>query len=84
MFTVPSPENVEEGHDYKENINKSSLEIVQAYVEPALANAESGSRWQFERMGYFYADPKLSKPGKPVFNRIVTLKDTWAKLTKKN
>ena len=49
----------------------------------SLAKAEAGSRFQFERLGYFFADPKDSKPGAPVFNRTVTLKDTWAKLEQK-
>ena len=69
---------------YKENLNPDSLKTVQAYVEPSLAAAEKGGRWQFERLGYFYADPKDSKENAPVFNRIVTLKDTWAKVAKKN
>ncbi len=84
LFSVPSPEDVAEGHDYKENLNPDSLKTVQAYVEPSLAEAEKGGRWQFERLGYFYADPKDSKENAPVFNRIVTLKDTWAKVAKKN
>lgn len=83
LFKVPNPEDVEEGHDYKENLNPASLTRVNAYVEPMLAKAEKGSRWQFERLGYFYVDPKDSKENAPVFNRIVTLKDTWAKLSKK-
>ena len=56
--------------------------IPAAKVEPALAKAKAGDRFQFERLGYFCVDPD-SAPGKPVFNRTVALKDTWAKLEKK-
>ena len=83
LFTLRAPEDVEEGRDYKENINPDSLETVNAYCEPTLKNAAPGSRFQFERLGYFYADPKDSKPGVPVFNRTVTLRDTWGKMGKK-
>ncbi|PKM97392.1 MAG: glutamine--tRNA ligase [Elusimicrobia bacterium HGW-Elusimicrobia-3] len=84
LFTVRNPEAVEEGHDYKENINPASLEVIErAMLEPSLAAAAPGSRWQFERLGYFFADPKDSVPGAPVFNRTVTLKDTWAKIEQK-
>ncbi len=84
LFTRRAPEDVEEGRDYKENINPASLEILDAYCEPDLKNAAPGSRFQFERLGYFYADPKDSKPGAPVFNRTVTLRDTWGKMEKKD
>ncbi|OGR67314.1 MAG: glutamine--tRNA ligase [Elusimicrobia bacterium GWC2_61_19] len=84
LFTKRNPDDVEEGHDYKENINPASLEIIEeAFLEPSLAQAAPGARFQFERLGYFFADPKDSKPGAPVFNRTVTLKDTWAKLEQK-
>jgi glutaminyl-tRNA synthetase len=56
--------------------------VVAAKVEPSLANVSAGTRYQFERLGYFCVDPD-SKPGKPVFNRTVALKDTWAKVEKK-
>ena len=56
--------------------------IADAKIEPSLAEAAAGSRYQFERLGYFCVDPD-SKPGKPVFNRTVALKDTWAKVEKK-
>jgi glutaminyl-tRNA synthetase len=82
LFKVPDPDNVPEGEDYKANLNESSLEVVQAMLEPSLKNAAAGSRCQFERLGYFCADLKDSQPGKPVFNRIVTLADTWAKIEK--
>jgi len=83
LFTKREPEDVEEGHDYKEYINPKSKEVIEAFLEPGLINAIPGSRYQFERLGYFYVDPKDSKPSKPVFNRIVTLKDTWSKILKK-
>jgi glutaminyl-tRNA synthetase len=84
LFTKRNPDDVEEGHDYKESINPASLEIINdAFLEPSLAQAVPGSRFQFERLGYFFADPKDSKPGAPVFNRTVTLKDTWAKIEQK-
>lgn len=73
LFTVENPTGVE-------NLNPDSLEVLsQAVVEPAVAEAEPGSRFQFERQGYFFADPADSKPGAPKFNRIVTLKDSWAR-----
>ncbi|HQH11193.1 MAG TPA: glutamine--tRNA ligase, partial [Candidatus Sumerlaeota bacterium] len=63
-------------------INHNSLETLQGCkVEPSLANAAPGSRFQFERLGYFCVDAD-SKNGKPVFNRTVTLKDEWAKIAK--
>jgi glutaminyl-tRNA synthetase len=84
LFVKRNPEDVEEGHDYKEGLNPASLEVLEkAMLEPSLASSAPGSRWQFERLGYFFADPKESVPGAPVFNRTVTLKDTWAKLEQK-
>jgi glutaminyl-tRNA synthetase len=65
-----------------EDLNPRSLEIVRAKVEPSLAGARAGDRFQFERLGYFYADPD-TKPGAPVFNRVVPLKDSWAKIVKR-
>ncbi len=71
------------GQDVLDNLNPNSLEIIaDAKVEPSLANAVAGTRYQFERLGYFCADPD-SKPGKPVFNRTVALKDAWARVEKK-
>ncbi len=85
LFTKRNPDDLEEGQDFKENMNPNSLEVIEkAYLEPSLARAEPGSRFQFERLGYFFADPKDSKPGAPVFNRTVTLKDTWAKIEQKD
>jgi glutaminyl-tRNA synthetase len=85
LFTKRAPEDIEEGHDFKENLNPGSLEVINnAYCEPGLKDAPAGARFQFERLGYFFADPKDSKPGAPVFNRTVTLKDTWAKIEQKD
>ncbi len=70
--------------DWKADLNPGSLEIVTGcMLEPGLAGADPGSRWQFERQGYFCADIRDSRPGALVFNRTVTLRDTWAKIEKK-
>jgi glutaminyl-tRNA synthetase len=83
LFTKEDPGKVDEGQDFTANLNPNSLEVITgAKVEPSLANAAAGSRYQFERLGYFCVDSD-SKPGKPVFNRTVALKDTWAKVEKK-
>ena len=82
LFKSEHPEDVPEGVDYKTNLNPDSLITVQARIEPALAAAARETRVQFERKGYFFADPLDSREGAPVFNRIVTLKDTWSKLAK--
>ncbi|HSS98957.1 MAG TPA: hypothetical protein VLK33_18105, partial [Terriglobales bacterium] len=81
--TKENPEDVEDGKDFTANLNPNSLEVIgQAKLEPSLAEAKPGSRYQFERLGYFCVDLD-SKPGKPVFNRTVALKDGWAKIEKK-
>jgi glutaminyl-tRNA synthetase len=83
LFTKENPGDVEEGQDFTSNLNPRSLEVIaEAKLEPSLAIAPVGGRYQFERLGYFCVDPE-SKPGKPVFNRTVALKDTWAKVDKK-
>ncbi len=83
LFLKENPSDVEEGQDVLDNLNPNSLEIIaDAKVEPSLANATPGTRYQFERLGYFCVDPD-SKPGKPVFNRTVALKDAWARVEKK-
>ena len=83
LFTKENLADLEEGKDPLDYLNSNSLEIIpHAKLEPSLANAASGSRYQFERLGYFCADPD-SKSGTPVFNRTVALKDTWAKVEKK-
>jgi glutaminyl-tRNA synthetase len=74
---------VAEGEDFTANLNPNSLQMIAgAKLEPSLANAAGGSRYQFERLGYFCVDPD-SKPGALVFNRTVALKDAWAKVEKK-
>jgi glutaminyl-tRNA synthetase len=83
LFTKENLAEIEEGSDVLDYLNPNSLEVIShAKLEPSLANATAGSRCQFERLGYFCADPD-SKPGVPVFNRTVALKDTWAKVEKK-
>jgi glutaminyl-tRNA synthetase len=76
LFVTPFP-----GDDLAKELNPDSLKVVErAALEPALREAKPGERFQFERNGYFVADSVLSTPGKPVFNRTVTLRDSWAKL----
>ena len=82
LFLKADLNDVEEGKDFKSNINPNSLEVLRScYIEPSLAGAAAGSRYQFERMGYFCVDPDSSDK-KPVFNMTVTLRDTWAKIEK--
>ncbi|MEQ1829721.1 MAG: glutamine--tRNA ligase/YqeY domain fusion protein [Pirellula sp.] len=83
LFLSENPEDAPQGKTFLDNINPDSVRIVQAAVEPELAKQEPGARVQFERNGYFCADTKDSTPNVPVFNRIVTLKDTWAKIASK-
>ena len=81
LFSVEVPDDVPEGQDFTETLNPESLEVLPGCkLEPSLAAAGPGSRYQFERLGYFCADPLDSRPGAPVFNRTVTLKDTWARI----
>jgi glutaminyl-tRNA synthetase len=83
LFTKQDPEDVEEGQDFTVNLNPNSLEILRScQVEPGLAASKPGDRFQFERLGYFCVD-KDSCPGKLLFNRTASLKDTWAKVQKK-
>jgi glutaminyl-tRNA synthetase len=82
LFTKEDPNDVEDGADFISNVNRNSLEVLTSCrIEPLLAGAAPGSRYQFERMGYFCVDPDTT-PGKPVFNRTVTLRDDWAKIQK--
>jgi glutaminyl-tRNA synthetase len=83
LFSKPDPNDVPEGQDYLANLNPNSLVVLKACkLEPRLATALIGERFQFERLGYFCVD-KESKSGSLVFNRSVTLRDTWAKMQKK-
>jgi len=83
LFLKRNPNEVEEGKDFKDYINPDSLEVLKGCkVEPSLANARPGSRYQFLRLGYYCVDTKDSADGKPVFNRTATLRDTWAKIEK--
>jgi glutaminyl-tRNA synthetase len=84
LFTKRDPNEVKEGEDFRINLNPKSLEIIDsAKLEPCLKEAKPGARFQFERLGYFFVDPVDSSPGKPVFNRTVTLRDEWARISKK-
>jgi glutaminyl-tRNA synthetase len=82
LFTIANPNDIEEGKDFIDYLNEKSLETITSRVEPALSGALPGTRYQFERIGYFCVDAVDSLPGKLVFNRIVTLKDEWAKIQK--
>jgi glutaminyl-tRNA synthetase len=83
LFTKENPSETKEGEDFTANLNPHSLEILsQCKVEPSLAGVASGDRYQFERLGYFCVDPDTA-PGKPVFNRTLALRDTWAKIEKR-
>jgi glutaminyl-tRNA synthetase len=84
LFLSDAPEEAPEGKTFLDNINPSSKTILHAVIEPALSQIQPGTRVQFERNGYYCADEVDSKPGAPVFNRIVTLKDTWAKISAKD
>ena len=79
LFTVEDPNETPEGQDFTVFLNPKSLEVVTGQAEPSVANAPCGSRYQFERLGYFCVD-KSSTPGRLVFNRTVELRDTWAKI----
>ena len=83
LFSVENPSAVKD-RDFKELLNPESLTTVQALLEPCLAQQEPGWLCQFERLGYFCADAKDHAPGKPVFNRTATLRDTWAKIAQKS
>ncbi len=78
LFATETPENVEEGHDFKENLNPDSLKVITAYAEASVGSCKAGDRFQFERLGYFCVDPETDNK-KIVFNRTVALKDPWTK-----
>lgn len=83
LFTKENPDEAEEGKDFKSYMNPDSLKTINGKLEPFLASAKPGEKFQFERIGYFCAD-KDSAVNKLIFNRTVTLKDSWAKEEKKN
>ena len=78
LFATETPENVEEGHDFKENLNPDSLKVITAYAEASVGSCKAGDRFQFERLGYFCVDPQTDN-NKIIFNRTVALKDPWTK-----
>lgn len=85
LFTKNNPDDAPEGSDFRSNLNPKSLETLEGCkLEPSLKDALPGSRYQFERLGYFYLDPISCTSGEKVFNRIVSLKDEWAKVQKKS
>ena len=84
LFSVPDPSDVPDGQDFTDLLNPDSLQVLTGCkLEPSLGEVRPGDLFQFERQGYFCADPD-STPGKPVFNRAVTLKDTWARIQQKD
>jgi len=77
LFSDPQPDSGDK--NFLDALNPNSKKIVKAFLEPTLATAKAEDRFQFERHGYFVADRIDSQPGKPVFNRVVGLKDSWGK-----
>ena len=83
LFAKPDPADDKDGLDFKAHLNPDSLVTLSSCrVEPSLQGASGGSRYQFERQGYFCVDARDTKPGALVFNRTVSLRDTWAKIEK--
>jgi len=82
LFSKPDPEDVPEGEDWKSSLNPNSLTVIEGYLEPSLQGVKPLDKFQFERLGYFCVDYD-STPDRLVFNRTVTLKDTWAKIAGK-
>jgi glutaminyl-tRNA synthetase len=83
LFSIPNPGDVKDDAEFKNSLNPDSLEILtSSRVEPCLADAAPGSQFQFERLGYFIVDPVGSSKGALVFNRTVSLRDSWSKLHK--
>jgi glutaminyl-tRNA synthetase len=81
LFRVPDPDDAPEGEDFIANLNPDSLLLLaDALIEPSVADDAPGTHYQFERQGYFFSDPLDSRPGAPVYNRVVALRDTWAKI----
>jgi glutaminyl-tRNA synthetase len=84
LFSVQDPERPSDGRTFLDYLNPGSLEVLRGCLaEPHLAGAGVGDRFQFERLGYFCVDPD-SRPGALVFNRTVSLRDTWARIAQKN
>ena len=84
LFAQPDPDDVPDGQDFLSALNPQSLVVIeQTKAETGVSEDPVGSRYQFERVGYFYAEPEDSTPEKRVFNRIVGLRDSWAKEVKK-
>jgi glutaminyl-tRNA synthetase len=79
QFSVPAPDNEEDGKTWLDHINPDAKRVVQAWLEPAAARVEPEQRFQFERLGYFVADRVDHRAEAPVFNRTVTLRDVWAR-----
>ena len=79
LFNVENPADSKDGSDFKDHLNPDSLQVITGKLEPALADIPPGARVQFERVGYFCADIRDSTPGKPIFNRTVPLRDSWAR-----
>jgi glutaminyl-tRNA synthetase len=81
LFTEADPDNLPDGADFTAALNPESLVVMsRAKVEPSVLGDPPGTRYQFERTGYFVADTEDSRPGAPVFNRTVGLRDSWAKV----
>jgi glutaminyl-tRNA synthetase len=83
LFNVPDPDDDSDGKTYHDHLNADSRRVVSGFVEPALADTATDTVVQFERLGYFVADRHNHAPGKPVFNRTVTLRDSWTKAAAK-
>jgi glutaminyl-tRNA synthetase len=77
LFSAANPDDESEGKTYRDHINPDSRRMVHGYVEPDAATATPETRLQFERLGYFVADRRDHRSDAPVFNRAVTLRDTW-------
>lgn len=83
LFAKPDPDDAPEGEDFISSLNPESLVVRQAKIEPSVTGDPIGTRYQFERTGYFVSEPETSTPERLVFNRIVGLRDSWAKEVKK-
>jgi len=78
LFDVDEPDG-DKDVDFKDHLNPDSLKVVRAFVEPCVAETEPGETIQFERLGYYHADPEDHRHDQPVFNRTVSLRDSWKK-----